>query len=124
MRSYIGRLVNRETEQALFNLMCSYLVYPDEKILGCYNRLHVFVRKNRYLGRIYVERLNMNGRYVSKCYYSQYHWDLENLTKKRHAIALLLRAFKTAKSGGVYLDVHKLVTNITESNTILTYGVI
>ena len=52
-RSTIGRYVNRETEQNLLNVITSYLAYVHDSIYS--NRLKIFVRKNRYLGAIYVE---------------------------------------------------------------------
>ena len=56
IRSSIGRHVNRETEQHLLNLICSFLAY--EQGSGYANRLHVFIRKNRYMG-IYVEHFEL-----------------------------------------------------------------
>ena len=51
-RSLLGRYVNRETEQNLLNLICSFMTY---EVGSGSTRLHVFIRKNRYMGAIYVE---------------------------------------------------------------------
>jgi len=115
MRTFLGKRVNRETEQAFLNLITTFLQHGR-------NRISIFVRKNRQLGRIYVERLGKNRHVINRCYYSTLNWVLEQSAAKQETILKLFLAYRNARSIGILLDEHTNIQRIKESYSILAFG--
>jgi len=120
MRSFIGAYINRETEQCLLNVITSFLIYQSIRIRGAQNRLLIFVRKNRTLGRIYIENV-VDGLVKAKCYYSQLHWILEHEDSKQYLIIQMERLYRNARSIGLLLDESTNMIRVLNSNTILVF---
>ena len=118
MRSYLGTFVNRETEQAIIDFICSFHTHPDKEP-NHFVRLNVFVRKNRHLGRIYVERTGSNMKLLERRYYSAWNWRLQNETAKHDIIRLLLRAKNICC--GIKLPIRIPMEEILFSNQVLEY---
>ena len=116
MRSYFSAFINRETEQALINIITSFLTHVQPG--GIEYQLFVFVRKNRKLGRIYVKK-NVGGKTTRKAYYSKNNWELEMKHAKYHIISQLLNIHRNARATGVILD-HININRMLASHSVLT----
>jgi len=104
MRTFLGKRVNRETEQAFLNLITTFLQH------------------GRKLGRIYVERLGKNRHVINRCYYSTLNWVLEQSAAKQETILKFFLAYRNARSIGILLDEHTNIQRIKESYSILAFG--
>jgi hypothetical protein len=89
MRSYIGRHINRETEQILLDIIGDYASGSIGRgIYGYLYRMRFFVTKRRHLGKIYVERGRnicvdlVDGRvapkfYLPRKYLTSFSWEAD-----------------------------------------------
>ena len=84
------------------------------------NRLFVFVRKNRKLGRIYVQKV-VEGRVTAKCYYSEFNWTLDKYDSKYYLMQHMKRIYRMARGLGVVLDESTNIMRVLNSKTILVF---
>ena len=77
--SFLGRRVNRDTQQQFLDLICSFLsrkyVVHSWKRVQVSVIMKVTVRKNLYLGAVWVQRFHDN-RYVGRQRLTMLHWKL------------------------------------------------
>ena len=121
MRSLIGRNINRETEQAILNIICSFHTHASN---FAFVSLHIFVRKNRELGRVYTQKGSIHQgkpKIRQRKYYSEWDWVLENGRQKQTIIQLLLRARNQALHYRIDLKVEEPIMDIVYSNRVLKF---
>ena len=108
-RSTIGRYVNRETEQNLLNVITSYLAYVHDSVYS--NRLNVFVRKNRYLGAIYVEHFQTEHptRVLCRSLFNKKKWRRKVTPETNMAIRHLRSAELYMLSAGTHISILPMV---------------
>ena len=119
-RSVLGRHVNRETEQSMINLICSFLVFATDS--GYSNRLKVFVRKNRYLGAVYVEQYQTTDpkRMLCRSLYKQCKWITGSCYNTKLALRHLRSAMLHSMAGGVPICTISLMEDILDKCTRLS----
>lgn len=116
MKSYIGTFVNRETEQALINVITSYC---DTHWCKCSVRLKIFIRKSREIGMIYAEKYGMYENFVSRRYLTPAMWVGQISMFADKAMEHMCTARFYLKLAGLSLPITKLIDQIEYQNYVL-----
>ena len=119
MKTYIGRFVNRETEQHLLDLICTYCETP-----WCSStmKIKIFIRKNRDIGMIYAEKYNNsnNTSFVARRYLTLNMWIGQVNLFADKALELLTAARFYSRLAGLGLPISKLIQQIKYQNFLLS----
>ena len=121
MRSLIGKNINRETEQAILDIICSFHTHASP---FSYTSINIFVRKTRELGRVYTHTGTIhNGKkkFRQRKYYSEWDWVVEDGLQKQNIIQLLLRARSQAMNYRINLKIQDHIMDIVYSNRVLKF---
>ena len=119
MRSYLSKYVNRETEQHLIDLICSFC---DTEWDSCVMKVKVFIRKSREIGTVYAEKYSKtnNKHFQVRRYLTQTLWIGQVNVFADKALDLLLAARFYSRLAGLGLPITDLIEKITYNNFLLS----
>ena len=115
MKTYISKFVNRQYEQIILNLICSFTASR----IGCVlTKMQIFIRKNRHIGTMYVHQ-TYKSKHICRSRYDASKWKYSPSIDIRAALSHLRSFEHFSNRAGLQISTSGLIGDLADQSLTL-----